>query len=319
MLKRKVVVVCAILYFCLLNGIGSAQLSFQQPTDSGFSQSFGTVKFFNSFTSYEFPSPFPPNQDPLSRLEFPIDQWFLGGAVTYTAPSWIVRAEGWINLNKESGLMMQDSDWDDDFDTSQKTIFSESKCRLNRGTLVDIGCSISTPLEQTISIRPVIGYRYQYFSFTTHDGFQASLDGVRFDLPGDGIDFRQSFEHLYLGGSWEKVLAFPTLSGPYSMAKLGIQFDYALVRAKNEDLHLLRTGDHKTADTTRGHCWHLTARIDCLASDSVRARVSADFKRVLTDGSHRLTNSLYALDFSWDGSHVWSDQASLMAEGILSF
>jgi outer membrane protease len=319
MVKRRVVVVSAIVYFCLLGSSGSAQEYLQYPANLGFSQSIGTIKFFNSFTSYEFPNPFPPNQDPLSRLEFPVDQWFLGGAISYAAPSWKLRSEGWVNLNKESNLKMQDSDWDDDFLESQKTIFSESNCRLNRGTLIDIGCSIATPLEQSIPVRPVIGYRYQYFSFTTHDGFQASLDGAAFDLPGDGIDFRQSFEHFYFGLNWEQNLASPRLSEMLSRARLEVKFDYALVKGKNEDLHLLRTGYHKTADTTRGHCWHLAAGLDFSAADYLRARVFADFKRVLTDGSHRLTNSLHVLDFSWDGAHVWSDQASVTAEGIISF
>ena len=319
MLEKRVVVVSVLLYFCLLGTQCSGQEGPGYPINPGFSRSGGIIKFINSFTSYQFPNPFPPNQQPLSRLEFPLDQWFVGGTVLYTAPSWTFHSEGWINLNRESSLKMHDSDWDDDIEVSQKTIFSESKCRLNRGILMDVGFSLTTPLEQYTFLRPIIGYRYQYFFFTTHDGFQTSLDGDAFELSGDGIDFKQSFEHLYFGAAWTTNFELPVISEFLPNARLEFKFDYALVRAKNEDLHLLRVGNHVTADTTRGHCWHLAAGFEFLARDFLRAKVYADFKRILTDGSHRITNGLFALDFSWNGSHVWSDQASITAEGILSF
>ncbi len=100
--------------------------------------SIGVKKFFNSFTSYQFPNPFPPNQDPLSRLEFPIDQWFFGGDYEYLSRFWSARFESWVNINKESRSRMQDSDWDHEDLPFQKTIFSESNCRLNSGWLLDL-------------------------------------------------------------------------------------------------------------------------------------------------------------------------------------
>ncbi len=69
------------------------------------------------------PKPFSPQQDPLSRLEFPIDQWFFGLKQEYTAQNWSCFCQGWINVSeRESDLKMQDSDWDDEFLPSQKTI-----------------------------------------------------------------------------------------------------------------------------------------------------------------------------------------------------
>ena len=319
MQEIRVVVISLVLYFCLLVSQGSAQESFSRMPVPGFSQSASIMKFVNSFTSYQFPNPFPPYHQPLSRLEFPVDQWFLGGSVAYSAPSWRMQGEAWGNLNNESALKMQDSDWDDDDNVSQKTIFSESKCRLNRGVLVDVGCSIATALEPTLFLRPVAGYRYQYFSFTTHDGFQGSLDGQAFSLPGDGIEFRQFFEHLYFGGIWASRFHVPLLSEILPRARLELKFDYALVKAKNEDLHLLRSGHHVTSDTTRGHCWHIAAGLDFMAADFMRARIYADFKRIMTGGSHELRNSLFGLDFSFSGANVWSDQASISAEGVITF
>jgi hypothetical protein len=98
-----------------------------------------------------------------------------------------------------------------------------------------------------------------------------------------------------------------------------LQFDYALVTAKNEDLHLLRSGDRVTEENTRGHCWHLALGVKTLVRNTLTARIEADFKRLLTNGSHRLTNPLFDLDFSFNGSQVWSDQASISAVGELSF
>lgn len=319
MVLKRVVALALMVYVCLSGVLCSAQEILRRTENPGFYQSLELTKFLNSFTSYEFPNPFPPGQSPLSRLEFPIDQWFLGLATSYAAPSWTLRAKGWINLNNESGLKMQDSDWDDDVNIAQKTIFSESNCRLNRGVLIDVACSIATPLEPAIFLRPVVGYRYQHFFFTTHDGFQASLDGEAFNLPGDGINFKQSFDHLYFGGIFNTSFDLSAWSGTFPSLRFDFQADYAIVRAKNEDLHLLRAGDHITSDSTRGHCWHLAVGLDLFVSRSMAARLCGDFKRILTDGSHRLTNSLIAIDFSFSGAQVWSDQASISAMGTVSF
>ena len=76
---------------------------------NGLHYSLGIQKFINSFTSYQFPNPFPPEQDPLSRLEFPLDQWFLGIFSGFSAQSWVLSGELWVNLNRESRKHMQDS------------------------------------------------------------------------------------------------------------------------------------------------------------------------------------------------------------------
>ncbi len=283
------------------------------------SQSLGMRKFINSFTSYQFANPFPPNQDPLSRLEFPIDQWFLGLTAKYVAQSWSVQAQGWVNVNRESGLKMQDSDWDDDANPSQKTIFSESACRLNKGLLFDTYLAVRIPWQRFGKVRPLVGYRYQYFAFTTHDGAQAALGAGVMDLPGDGIDFNQLFNHFYFGGvvsiSFEPTIILSNLP----RVDLECQVDYALITAKNEDFHLLRTGDRVTLENTRGHCWHVMVSAGFFKRGALSARVEADFKRLMTDGDHLLRNSLFNLNFSFDGSRVWSDQASISALGEFVF
>ncbi|HMK35926.1 MAG TPA: omptin family outer membrane protease [Desulfomonilaceae bacterium] len=280
-------------------------------TTPHFLPSVGIKKFLNSFTSYEFPNPFAPQQNPLSRLEFPVDQWFLGVKQAYKAQTWSLTGEFWINVNRESSLKMQDSDWDDDLIPVQKTVFSESDCRLNRGLMFDVGVTLPTPLTVSSYLRPVAGWRYQHFFFTTHDGYQAELGNGGSSLPGDGIDFKQTFSQCYIGGTLQTSFNPPVLREFVPPASVGLQCDYAIVNAVNEDLHLWRIGHRVTTEQTLGHCWHVSANVGWMRAGSFTARFEVDFKRLITHGDHRLSN--LALDFSFGGARVWSDQASVSA------
>lgn len=281
--------------------------------------SLGVKKFINSFTSYQFPNPFQPDQDPLSRLEFPIDQWFVGLSTKYDSRLWALNGSAWMNFTRESSRKFQDSDWDDETDPGQKTIFSESSCRLNRGVLCDVGLAVAIPYMAQSPLRPVVGYRYQEFCFTTHDGVQEVLGGHTMELPGDGIQFKQIFNHAYVGFSFNRAVNLGDLRSFLPRVCLDLQADYAWITARNEDLHLLRAGNRTTVDTTSGHCWHLFAAAGIFRSNCVTARIETDFKRLLTYGSHQLHNDLFTMRFSFDGSKVWSDQASISAVGTWLF
>ncbi len=290
--------------------------------ETGRYYSVGFKKYFSSFTSYQFPNPFPPGADPLSRLEFPIDQWFAGLRSGYRTTSWSVDSQAWINTSRESRFRMQDSDWDDESMPGQKTIFSESKCRLNRGVLLDMAVGMIIPLEQIpnfCKVKGLVGYRYQSFYFTTHDGIQTILGDGSAPLDGDGIDFKQVFYHYYCGLNARTSLDPSGFVLMLPRVILEVQVDYGLVQAKNEDLHLLREGDRLTIQNTRGHCWHGFASVEFLALSDMRTLVEVDFKRSLTNGSHRLLNGLLDIDFSFEGSRVWSDQASISVTGELRF
>jgi hypothetical protein len=309
----------AISFYDLKNFTESFSWSNRLKGLTGHNYFLGLRKFFNSFTSYQFPNPNTPGQDPLSRLEFPIDQWFMGLNCSYSGKHWSINGEGWVNLNRESRHLMQDSDWDDDNMPSQKTIFSQSGCRMNRGILVDIQLSAGAGYILPDSFQPVCGWRMQCFSFTTHDGDQETLDGDILNLPGDGIDFDQTFYHYFLGGAYSVTLNPTWYGGVSTPLTLKFQLDYGFVRAKNEDLHLLRAGNRVTEELTSGHCWHLAASAGTAVNSYLRAGIEADFKRMLTNGSHKLTNSLFEIDFSFDGSSVWSDQLSFSAFWELDF
>jgi hypothetical protein len=332
---RLVVVMCALIV--VMQGSAGAQLlpglpQYGQPIGStqefiqetGSYYSLGFRKFMSSFTSYQFPNPFADHTHPLSRLEFPVDQWFAGLRSGYRARGWSVDSQAWINANRESRAMMQDSDWDDDNMPAQKTIFSESKCRLNKGIIFDIAARLSIPLEVLTSIGDiagVAGWRYEYFYFTTHDGEQKVFDGISDPLPlvGDGIDFTQNFYHVYFGVNGRGTFDPSRFSSMLPQMSLEIQVDYAFVNAKNEDLHLLREGNRITTENTRGHCWHGFVSAQFLTLWDMRTVVQFDFQRSLTHGDHRLTNSLFNLDFSFDGSRVWSDLASISVTGEFKF
>lgn len=277
----------------------------------------GFKKFFNSFTSYQFPNPFPPGQDPLSRLEFPIDQWFFGSRYTYEAPHWTVFFDSYVNLNRDSGLYMQDSDWELENQPFKKSVFSESKSRLNRGRLLDLGLNLHPDWAVFREISPITGLRYQYFYFTTHDGYQVTLDGDQADLKGDGIDFEQTFYHWYIGGLFSTTINTSGLWRSIPQTSLTCQFDYALATAKNEDLHLLRAGERITRDNTSGHCWHLNATVAMDMRHNLKAKFDVDFKRMITHGDHELSNSFYNIYFSFSGAKVWSDQFALT--GLVEF
>ncbi len=279
----------------------------------------GFKKFFNSYTSYQFPNPFPPEQDPLSRLEFPIDQWFFGGDYIYDAWTWSASLDLWTNINKNSRAPMQDSDWDQANQPDQKSVFSESKCKLKRSWLGDLKFLIKPQVSFFRTLRPIFGVRYQTFSFVTHDGNQISLDGYNMDLPGEGIEFDQSFYQYYVGGQINTTLKTAGLARYVSGLGIGLVLDYALVSAKNQDLHLLREGERITTEITKGHCWHAEATASLPLRDNIRLQLDVDFKRIITNGDHQLTNSFLDVDFGFNGSRVWSDQLSAAAVGELIF
>jgi outer membrane protease len=239
--------------------------------------------------------------------------------VEYKAPHWSLAFTGKINLSKESAQRMQDSDWEDDTMPFQKTIFSESQCRLDKGVLIDSKLLFHPPYFRTNLLKGVIGYRYQKFQFTTHDGEQMSIHGHIAPLPGDGIEFMQKFLHVYFGGELNfnvNRLLQRTLPAPI---KTTIKGDYAIVDALNEDLHLLRLGERITREDTIGHCWRVGLSASTNIGTILSLELDADFKRIITHGDHKLMNAPLGVYFAFNGSEVWSDQLQISLNAIANF
>ena len=81
MVRRSFAAVSIVL-FCLWTSCGFSQAQdFSGPFSGslerqGYYGSIGVRKYFNSFTSYQFPDPEQPVLNPLSRLEWPWEQLF---------------------------------------------------------------------------------------------------------------------------------------------------------------------------------------------------------------------------------------------------
>jgi hypothetical protein len=257
------------------------------------------TKFVNSFASFQFPDP-DTGIDPLSRLEFPIDQWFLGLKAVQSIGGVSVNLLVLRNISEKSSLKMQDSDWEDPTNPGQKTTFSESNSRLAEGWLVDFSADWQVFGPR---LKPVFGGRWQTFHFFGGDGFQNSFPvPAPTPLPGDAFDVRFTFKHLYAGGAANLDL-FPV--------RLNLQADYGWAIAYNMDRHLLR-GDRMTLEKAHGWCFHLAASIAISVSDLCSVWIQGDFTRIRTqNGSHEWFDDDGTLRQTWDGAKIWSDQQSV--------
>lgn len=274
-----------------------------------------TEYLFKSHTSYEFGNPFPPYHAPLSRLEFPLDSWWGGAELRVVFPRFSIGAEALTNLSREAAGNMKDSDWDDDAQPHVKTIYSESRCRMQPSYMVktdmDLRISDWLGLPAWLDLRPVAGFRWQNFNLVTHDGFQHYLmeEWPPYPLPGDGIAFEQTYWHYFLG--MRAGIDFGKRLMLKSLATL-LQFDWAYVEGHNEDQHLLRAGSRYTYENTYGQAWHGSIGLKAGVAERLYLDLAADFLAVSTSGSHRLVNAPFDMDMTFShGVRVWSAQNSL--------
>lgn len=274
--------------------------------------------YFDSSTSYEFGNPYPPYQAPLSRLEFPINTRWVGAEVRRRFSRVSLGVEALANITGDSTGVFKDSDWDDDNSPDTLTIYSESKCRMEQSFDVraDIDLKVSDwiGLPSRLDLRPVAGVRWQRFLLVGHDGSQhypAPGDGQpSLALPGDGIRFEQTYWHYFLGMRMTYELGRRLKEAP--RVKVFMQLDWAYVDGNNEDRHLLRVGDRRTYENTRGDAWHALLGLKVGLTDNVNATLALDHLKIHTTGSHRLVNSAFDIDFSFDhGVKVWSQQTSV--------
>jgi hypothetical protein len=278
--------------------------------------SFGvkTKRLFNSHTSYEFGNPFPPYQEPLSRLEFPLDSWWFGGELKANFRRFSLGVEVLTNVTGDAEGRMKDSDWDDDEIPSLKTIYSESYCNIRSSYMITADMSLEVSdlvgLPEWLSLRPVMGFRWHDLYFVTHDGIQYEISQPEpCPLPGDGISFTQRY--------WQYLVGLRSEMDVGSLVdvtdlKFFLQFDWAYVEGDNEDHHLLRPGNRFTYEDTRGDAWHVSAGIKKSLYKSLFLGVEADYLRIKTSGNHRLVNDVFDLYYSMSkGVTVWSEQMSV--------
>lgn len=315
-------------YFCLVIALLAIPIGFATARASGAEVRVAAEKpwsveaklkyYFRSHTSYEFGNPFPPNQAPLSRLEFPLNSWWAGAEVRRSFPRFSVGIEALRNITRETEGTFKDSDWEDDDHPTALSIYSESNCRLEPSYMVrgDVDLKIAdwVGLPARFDLRPVAGFRWQRFTLVSHDGSQTSpLSGGTvpdIDLTGDGIRFEQTYRHYFLG-----IRSSYNLDGllPVPRVKLLMQLDWAYVEGDNEDRHLLRPGNRLTFERTSGDAWHASLGLKCGLTENLSAGLEADYLRIRTTGTHRLSDDVANIDFTFAyGVKVWSDQISLL-------
>jgi len=272
-------------------------------------------RYFSSHTSYEFGYPEPPFTAPLSRLEFPMNTWWVGGEVRRSFSRFSVGMEVLGSIPMESDLSFKDSDWNAD---NVKEIYSEAQCRVEPSYMVrgDVDLKISdwVGLPDWFDLRPVGGVRWQNLNFLAHNGVQVyPAPGENHSpdhYPGNAIRFEQTYWQYFLGirtaYDLGRHIKLPGL-------KMLCQLDWAYVDGDNKDHHLLRKGNRWTYEKTTGNAWHASLGLKADLTKYITAGVEFEYIQITTTGTHRWVHDIENVDESWvNGVKVWSEQMSLM-------
>lgn len=294
---------------------------------------FGMQRFIMSHTSYQFGNPDAPLQKPISRLEFPLNTWWLDFRLRRTCPRWSIGGRAGLSVARNIDGRMEDSDWENPDDTTMLTTYSKSATRAEQNYLfrgdVDVNISDWLGLPSSFEIRPLFAFEFQRFKLMAHDGTQWSvgnyddghggdLDGAMNaqSLPGNAIHFRQDYYMYLVGlrGSYEILKA-----GKYIALKTHGEADWGPVLGFNEDHHLLRSGQRFTYENTMGSALYFSAGLDMVIAKDITAGIIMDYLCIRTRGIHKMSN-VGTVDQTWpDGVKVWSDQTSLIAHIAYAF
>ncbi|MBI5523681.1 MAG: omptin family outer membrane protease [Desulfarculus sp.] len=334
-MRRRPYLACLLILAALLAALLLPSLAMAGPApeatspvitpEQGFFLSPKLRRLVKSHTSYEFGNPDQPRYNPLSRLEFPLDSWWGGLEVGYGHPRYSWRLELMTNISRDidSGAKFKDSDWERPASPGVLTTYSEGQLRLKPSLTLDGSVDYSLrqhmQLPKGLDLRPVVGLRYQRYTFETYDGVQISrpegqdnwkLDGV---MGGEYIWFRQEYLQPYLGLRLAYGFELPKALAKGRQAEVSLQGDWAYVVGDNRDHHLLR-GDRITQEHTTGDAWHFSLGLKLPLGDLAFLGLSGDYLRIRTTGQH----DWYPGDQegggheSWDnGVKAWSEQLSL--------
>ena len=288
--------------------------------ESPWSAEIRVKRYFGSHTSYEFGNPSPPRQAPLSRLEFPMNTWWVGGEARRSFPRFSVGVEVFGSIPMESDLAFKDSDWSSEIPSrsTAKDIYSEAQNRVEPSYMVraDVDLKISdwVGLPAWFDLRPVAGVRWQNLNFIAHNGVQvypAWWESRSPDhYPGDAIRFEQTYWQYFLGMRTAYDLGRHI---GVKRLKLLCQVDWAYVDGDNKDHHLLQPGNRWTYERTSGNAWHALIGIQAGLTKKLHAGLEFEYLQITTTGSHRWVHDVENADESWShGVKAWSEQMSLM-------
>jgi outer membrane protease len=270
--------------------------------------------FFASNTSYQFGDIDSGTDMPLSRLEFPINNLWMGIGLRRNFSRYSIGINALSSVMRNARGRMKDSDWENPDDLSYRTTFSLSANRVNYAIIAggDIDIKVCDWLDfaPTLDIRPLIGFQWQKFSFTVHDGIQYDYyyNTPPRDLPGNLCDFEQTYWQYFAGlrTRWD-------IGRPLNLLaiKLLAEFHGGYVTGYNKDHHLLRT-DRYTFENTAGYCFYALLGLESQLTKNITLGTGVDYLMIRTEGKHNWRHGQFGIDETWsDGVKVYSDQIGI--------
>ncbi len=280
----------------------------------------GTKRFVASHTSYEFGEAGGDFTKPLSRLEFPVNTWWMNFNLRRTCPRWSIGGRAGLSVNRNSNNWMEDSDWATSGSLNYLTNYSRSYNDVRQAFLfggdIDVNISDWLRLPPSFEVRPLFTFQYQRFKVMAHDGVQWNyVPGTSEPLNGDAISFRQDWYTYMIGlrGAYSRDL------NKHITIKLKGEADWGPAFGYNEDHHLLR-GNRFTYERTSGAALYFLTGLDMTVSKAVTLGVGVDYLWIRTSGTHRWWDPDDSADQSWsDGVKAWSDQLGLSAHLSYAF
>jgi outer membrane protease len=281
----------------------------------------GLERFIISNTSYEIGEPGGDFTKPLSRLEFPVNTWWLNFDLRRTCPRWSVGSRAAFSLNRNSNGWMKDSDWGTNGSYNYLTNYSRNYCDVNGAMLfrgdVDVNISDWLRLPPSLELRPLFMFQYQHFSLISHDGVQWNYNpGTSQALDGNCINFRQDW-YLYMIG----------LRGSYKFdmnknltIKVKGEADWGPALGYNADHHEQRSGNLWGYIDSSGNALYFLTGVDMVISKTITMGVGLDYLVIRTSGTIHDVNEPEGRDLWWsDGVKSSSDQLGLTAHIAYAF
>lgn len=321
----KIMLPLICLLSCLPVPVARAEIAALPSSASDWQISVKQKTLVNSHTSYEFGNPLPPYQQPLSRLEFPIDSVWAGVELRRQFSRVSVGAGFLTTFTDQETGRFKDSDWEDDTTPGRLSIYGESSCRLNPSYQVNADIDLQVAdllhLPHGFDLRPVAGFRWQQFSLVAHDGTQYdyTTPGLPPDIQGifgDSIDFEQNWYQYFLGVrlgyEWQHLSWLERL-------KLQTQLDWSYVMGSNRDHHLLRAGNRITEEQTDGNGWHASMGLLFGLRPGLDLEIDADYLKLDTSGTHTFRADVYPTQTWNNGVRVWSEQYGVTVRAQFRF
>lgn len=294
---------------------------------------FGFKRSMMSHTSYQFGNSSEPYQKPISKLEFPVNTWWLEWELRRTCPRWSVGARADLSVSKNTDGRFKDSDWLNPANTSMLTTYSESAMRSENSFLfradADVNISDWLRLPPGLEIRPLFAFEFQRLKLMAHDGVQweigsydpdagRSLDGYTSAqaLAGNSIHFRQDYYMYQIGlrGAYDGIKI-----GKHITIKLRGEADWGPVLGYSEDNHLLRNLFGYIRST--GNSFYFASGLDMVFAKTITAGISMDYLCIRSFGIQHDRDLGHGGIESWDdfGVKVWSDQTTITAHVSYAF